>query len=216
MPSLSPLRASLRPSVFADLQAQIDAFAARGGDLISLHLGDTYLEPPQVALLGPSGRAPWRRHGALPLRKCERPDVPPGRDRPGPGAPWANVPHRVRREKRPARCGGDARALLRCGGDPFPRRRRPPRVSVLAARPRDPRRRRGQPRGGAVHVVAPLRPHARRRHAPSDRAHVRHEGRLSHLAEQPRRQDALPGSPRERRQARDRARPVGLRRRGVR
>ncbi len=59
MPSLSPLRASLRPSVFADLQPHIAAYAARGGDLIALHLGDTYLEPPQVALLGPV----LQRHG---------------------------------------------------------------------------------------------------------------------------------------------------------
>lgn len=52
MPTLSPLRASLRPSVFADLQGHIAAYAARGGDLIALHLGDTYLEPPQAARLG--------------------------------------------------------------------------------------------------------------------------------------------------------------------
>src|SRR5580698_5140284 len=52
MPSLSPLRASLRPSVFADLEAHIKAHAGRGGDLIGLHLGDTYLEPPQAARLG--------------------------------------------------------------------------------------------------------------------------------------------------------------------
>jgi aspartate/methionine/tyrosine aminotransferase len=52
MPSLSPIRGAIRPSVFADLQAHIDAHAARGGDLIGLHLGDTYLEPPQAARLG--------------------------------------------------------------------------------------------------------------------------------------------------------------------
>ena len=51
MPSLSPIRAALRPSVFADLQVHLDAHAARGGDLIGLHLGDTYLEPPQAARL---------------------------------------------------------------------------------------------------------------------------------------------------------------------
>jgi aspartate/methionine/tyrosine aminotransferase len=49
MPSLSPLRAAIRPSVFAELQVHIDA---RAGDLIGLHLGDTYLEPPQAARLG--------------------------------------------------------------------------------------------------------------------------------------------------------------------
>jgi len=51
MPSLSSVRAGIRPSVFADLQVHIDAHAARGGDLIGLHLGDTYLEPPQLARL---------------------------------------------------------------------------------------------------------------------------------------------------------------------
>jgi arginine:pyruvate transaminase len=62
MPSLSPLRAAIRPSVFADLQAHIDAHAARGGDLIGLHLGDTYLEPPQAARL----RAVVEQHGDGP------------------------------------------------------------------------------------------------------------------------------------------------------
>jgi aspartate/methionine/tyrosine aminotransferase len=51
MPSLSPLRASLRPFALADLEGQIAAHAARGGDLIDLHIGDTYLEPPQTARL---------------------------------------------------------------------------------------------------------------------------------------------------------------------
>src|SRR5580658_5840482 len=59
MPSLSPLRAGIRPSVFAELQGAIAAHASTGGDLIGLHLGDTYLEPPQVALLGPV----LQRHG---------------------------------------------------------------------------------------------------------------------------------------------------------
>jgi aspartate/methionine/tyrosine aminotransferase len=52
MPTLSPVRAAIRPSVFADLQVHIDAHTAHGGDLIGLHLGDTYLEPPQAARLG--------------------------------------------------------------------------------------------------------------------------------------------------------------------
>lgn len=52
MPSLSASRQHLRSSVFAELQGHIDAFARGGGDLIGLHLGDTYLEPPQAARLG--------------------------------------------------------------------------------------------------------------------------------------------------------------------
>jgi aspartate/methionine/tyrosine aminotransferase len=52
MPSLSAIAAAIRPGVFADLQRHIDAFAARGGDLIPLHLGDTYLDPPPGARFG--------------------------------------------------------------------------------------------------------------------------------------------------------------------
>jgi len=52
MPSLSPLRASLRPSVFADLEVYVARHVARGADLIALHRGDTYLEPPRVAQIG--------------------------------------------------------------------------------------------------------------------------------------------------------------------
>ncbi len=46
MPALSVTAAAIRPGVFAELQRHIDAHAARGGDLIPLHLGDTYLDPP--------------------------------------------------------------------------------------------------------------------------------------------------------------------------
>jgi len=52
MPTLLTPRSRIRPSVFAELQSHIDAFARTGGDLIGLHLGDTYLEPPQAARLG--------------------------------------------------------------------------------------------------------------------------------------------------------------------
>jgi aspartate/methionine/tyrosine aminotransferase len=51
MPSLSSSRASIRASVFADLEGPMRALSGRGGDLIGLHLGDTYLEPPQAARL---------------------------------------------------------------------------------------------------------------------------------------------------------------------
>ena len=60
MPSLSASGTAIRPGVFAELQFHIDAHAARGGDLVPLHLGDTYLEPPQVARFG----SIIERHGA--------------------------------------------------------------------------------------------------------------------------------------------------------
>jgi aspartate/methionine/tyrosine aminotransferase len=60
MPSLSASGGAIRPGVFADLQRHIDAHVARGGDLIPLHIGDTYLEPPQVARFG----SIIERHGA--------------------------------------------------------------------------------------------------------------------------------------------------------
>jgi len=52
MPSLSATAGVMRPGVFAELQRHIDLHAARGGDLIPLHIGDSYLEPPQAARFG--------------------------------------------------------------------------------------------------------------------------------------------------------------------
>jgi aspartate/methionine/tyrosine aminotransferase len=52
MPSLSATAAAIRPGVFAELQRYIDAYAARVGDLIPLHIGDTYLDPPAAAKFG--------------------------------------------------------------------------------------------------------------------------------------------------------------------
>jgi aspartate/methionine/tyrosine aminotransferase len=52
MASLSASGNAIRPGVFAELQRHIDAHTAKGGDLIPLHIGDTYLEPPQVARFG--------------------------------------------------------------------------------------------------------------------------------------------------------------------
>lgn len=49
MPSLSATAARIRPAVFADLQARIDRLAARGQDLVPLHIGDTHLAPPPGA-----------------------------------------------------------------------------------------------------------------------------------------------------------------------
>ena len=40
----------MRQSIFATLSGRIEAFRARGGDLIPLQIGDTYLAPPQAAL----------------------------------------------------------------------------------------------------------------------------------------------------------------------
>jgi aspartate/methionine/tyrosine aminotransferase len=51
-PLLSESARAIRPGVFADLQAQIDAHLARGGELIPLQIGDTYLDPPQSARYG--------------------------------------------------------------------------------------------------------------------------------------------------------------------
>lgn len=45
---------AMRPGVFAELQARIDAVAARGGDLVGLHIGDTCVPPP-VAVSAGSG-----------------------------------------------------------------------------------------------------------------------------------------------------------------
>ncbi|GAC1352989.1 MAG: hypothetical protein NVS3B20_09160 [Polyangiales bacterium] len=49
MPLVSASIQAMRPGVFAELQRQIDAFRARGGDLIPLHIGDTVLTPPMGA-----------------------------------------------------------------------------------------------------------------------------------------------------------------------
>lgn len=48
-PALSNAAANMRTSVFASLQHRIDAFRASGGELIPLHIGDTYLPPPEQA-----------------------------------------------------------------------------------------------------------------------------------------------------------------------
>ncbi len=45
-PRTSRIAAAMRPGVFAELQRHVDAFAARGGDLVPLHIGDTYVAPP--------------------------------------------------------------------------------------------------------------------------------------------------------------------------
>ena len=48
-PPLSTTASRIRPPVFAELQARIDKLTAQGGDLVPLHIGDTYLAPPEGA-----------------------------------------------------------------------------------------------------------------------------------------------------------------------
>ncbi|MEO7094511.1 MAG: pyridoxal phosphate-dependent aminotransferase, partial [Polyangiales bacterium] len=40
---------AIRPGVFAELQTRIERFTAAGGDLVPLHIGDTFLDPPEEA-----------------------------------------------------------------------------------------------------------------------------------------------------------------------
>lgn len=46
---LSRTALAIRASVFADLAPRIEAHARRGGDLVELHIGDTYRTPPEAA-----------------------------------------------------------------------------------------------------------------------------------------------------------------------
>jgi aspartate/methionine/tyrosine aminotransferase len=46
---LSDAARRIRPAVFAELQSRIDRLAARGEELIPLHIGDTHLTPPEGA-----------------------------------------------------------------------------------------------------------------------------------------------------------------------
>jgi aspartate/methionine/tyrosine aminotransferase len=49
MATLSESVQRIRPGVFAELQARIDAHTAKGGTLVPLHIGDTHLAPPEAA-----------------------------------------------------------------------------------------------------------------------------------------------------------------------
>lgn len=49
-PRLSQAARAVRTSVFASLQARIDAFRREGGELIPLQIGDTHLAPPLAAI----------------------------------------------------------------------------------------------------------------------------------------------------------------------
>ena len=59
-PPLSEAARGIRAGVFAELQTHIDAHRARGGDIVPLQIGDTYLDPPQGARYG----AVIEMHGA--------------------------------------------------------------------------------------------------------------------------------------------------------
>lgn len=72
MPGLSRALATLRPGVFAQLQARIDAHQAGGGDLVPLQIGDTHLAPP-AELIGGADPALYRygpTAGLLALREA--------------------------------------------------------------------------------------------------------------------------------------------------
>ncbi len=51
MPALSPAAARIRPGVFSVLEGRVAAYLRGGGDLVPLHIGDTYLPPPERAKL---------------------------------------------------------------------------------------------------------------------------------------------------------------------
>jgi aspartate/methionine/tyrosine aminotransferase len=51
-PALSRTAQAIRASVFADLAPRIEARARAGGDLVTLHIGDTHIEPPAAARFG--------------------------------------------------------------------------------------------------------------------------------------------------------------------
>jgi aspartate/methionine/tyrosine aminotransferase len=50
--ALSRTAQAIRASVFADLAPRIEARARAGGDLVTLHIGDTHIEPPAGARFG--------------------------------------------------------------------------------------------------------------------------------------------------------------------
>src|SRR5262245_19833970 len=49
---ISETARGMRPGVFAELERHLAARTARGGDVVPLHIGDTYLAPPPSAHLG--------------------------------------------------------------------------------------------------------------------------------------------------------------------
>lgn len=65
---LSAAAHGVRKSVFAELQGRIDAFRARGGELIPLQIGDTHRDPPPEALaaLAATDARELTLYGAVP------------------------------------------------------------------------------------------------------------------------------------------------------
>jgi aspartate/methionine/tyrosine aminotransferase len=67
---LSRSALAIRASVFAELAPRIEAHARAGGDLVALHIGDTYLAPPpgaRFAGVEPDGTDPaLYAYGAIP------------------------------------------------------------------------------------------------------------------------------------------------------
>ena len=68
MATLSESAQRIRPGVFAELQARIDAHAAKGGTLVPLQIGDTHLAPPTDArftrAIGDDAKDELYRYGA--------------------------------------------------------------------------------------------------------------------------------------------------------
>ncbi len=65
-PRLSDAASGVRESVFAALHARIAAHQAAGGELIPLHIGDTYLAPPAGTLEVPTSSRDLSIYGAVP------------------------------------------------------------------------------------------------------------------------------------------------------
>jgi aspartate/methionine/tyrosine aminotransferase len=69
LPALSRTASAVRASVFADLAPRIEARAARGEDLVELHIGDTHVAPPEDARFArvdaPGFDAALYRYGAV-------------------------------------------------------------------------------------------------------------------------------------------------------
>ena len=69
MPAASRTAAQLKASIFAELAPCIEAYARRGGDLVGLHIGDTYVSPPPAArfssIEGSDFDADLYRYGAI-------------------------------------------------------------------------------------------------------------------------------------------------------
>lgn len=63
---LSKSALEVRAGVFAELQVHIDRVAARGGDLVPLHIGDTCRKPPPVAPARPEDLHPYGATAGMP------------------------------------------------------------------------------------------------------------------------------------------------------